>query len=349
MNVDLVNCHKINICHSNQRKDAATGWNPITVARSSMYGNGNAGHAGEKHNHPKHRQDYLPGAGAVPNPRGAGQGGLDANCGFVCDPPGSCVDTCGGMCSGDPHMQLWNGEFYDYHGQCDLVFVDAPDFNNGMGLTIQLRTTARYDYSFVESAAVRIGEDVLEVSSWGFYQLNGVASAHMPKLMGDASYLVEYEQVDDKKHVFTIALEESYGELITITTFKDWVNVDVENASPGNFGTSVGLMGQYMTGLRYGRDGQTIIEDDNEFGQEWQVSDSEAMLFVAERSPQAAKGEKCVLPHPSAEQRRLAEVSIDREAAEEACSHRVDDKHKDMCIFDVMASGDLEMAHAGTW
>ena len=28
---------------------------------------------------------------------------------------------------------------YDFHGQCDLVMVDAPDFNDGEGLLVHIR------------------------------------------------------------------------------------------------------------------------------------------------------------------------------------------------------------------
>ena len=137
-------------------------------------------------------------------------------------------------------MKLWNGEYYDYHGQCDLVFVEAPEFGNGVGLTIHLRTTIRYDYSYVDTAAVKIGDDVLEVTSWGDYSFNDVERAHMPKKMGP-NWVVEYEKLDEKKHKFFIQLQHQ-DEYIELVTFKDWVSIKINGAREHNFGTSKGLM-----------------------------------------------------------------------------------------------------------
>ncbi|CAB9518352.1 expressed unknown protein [Seminavis robusta] len=82
-------CHKINICHGN-----AHHWNAITVDRDSL--NSNNGHAVANHNNRNRKlPDFLPGAGAIRNPRGAGQGYIDGNCQFVCD-TGDCTYDCGG-------------------------------------------------------------------------------------------------------------------------------------------------------------------------------------------------------------------------------------------------------------
>ena len=89
------------------------------------------------------------------------------------------------------------------------------------------------------------------------------------------------------------------------------------------------------------RDGATILEDTNLFGQEWQVLESEPKLFQAPSSHLGA----CVPPTVDS-RRRLAEASIDQEAAEMACAHFEDPVRKDMCVFDVMAMEDLEVAHA---
>ena len=91
------------------------------------------------------------------------------------------------------------------------------------------------------------------------------------------------------------------------------------------------------------RDGTTELSDPNEFGQEWQVRTHEPRLFQnSERYPQYPQ--KCVLPDLRAAGRRLGH-SLALEAAEEACAHWT--KNKNECIFDVMATGDLELAHAG--
>ena len=49
-------------------------------------------------------------------------------------------------------------------GECDLVLVHIDDFQNGLPLDIHIRTKIRYeDYSYIESAAIKIGDDILEV------------------------------------------------------------------------------------------------------------------------------------------------------------------------------------------
>ena len=62
-------------------------------------------------------------------------------------------------------------------GECDLVLVDSPSFQNGTGFTCHVRTKARLDYSYIERAAVKIAEDVFEVGSFGTYIINGVQNA----------------------------------------------------------------------------------------------------------------------------------------------------------------------------
>ena len=55
------------------------------------------------------------------------------------------------------------------------MVASVNDFDGqGNNLDLHIRTTIRYDYSYIESAAIQIGNDVLEVSSFGSYALNGV-------------------------------------------------------------------------------------------------------------------------------------------------------------------------------
>ena len=57
-------------------------------------------------------------------------------------------------------------------GACDLILVDSPNFEEGFPLLVAVRTTIRYAYSYVESAAIKIGDSILEVSSFGGYYLD---------------------------------------------------------------------------------------------------------------------------------------------------------------------------------
>merc|ERR1712183_677508 len=64
---------------------------------------------------------------------------------------------------GDPHFMSWKGEHFEYHGQCDMILVKDDDFADGLGLEVQTRTKMIRYWSYIKQAAIRIGEDILEV------------------------------------------------------------------------------------------------------------------------------------------------------------------------------------------
>jgi len=263
---------------------------------------------------------------------------INANC---------CIGN--GGSGGDPHIMTWNGGYFDYHGQCDLVLVDAPDFAQGLGLTVQIRTRLRRDYSFIETAAIKIGkEDILEVSAFGEHVLNGVESANLEGQFL-AAFPIEYQMVNKKRHRVTIDLGDN--QKVVFNTMKDWVSVSFENATAKDFKTAKGLMGHFFTGTRMARDGFTeITQDDNAYGQEWQVTPQEAGLFLnQDREPQAPQ-QQCILPIAAeSTRRRLGEASVTEEAANVACQHFQQESVREMCVYDVLASDDLEMALAGAF
>lgn len=248
-----------------------------------------------------------------------------------------------GVC-GDPHFKTWAGEFFDYQGQCELKFLDAPDFGQGTGLLIHIRTKIQNSYSFIESAAIQIGNDVLEVGSWGEYFLNGVESAELPAMMG--GFPVSYFQRSEKEHIFDIFLGDN--RRILIKNLKEWVSIHLDNPSDQDFLTSTGMMGDFMEGKLMARDGKTVMTDENAFGQEWQVQPTEPQLFQrSEFEPKA--GAQCILPladgkSAEAQRRLLEERGITREKAEAVCQFMP--AHKEFCVEDVLATGDLDVAGA---
>jgi hypothetical protein len=251
----------------------------------------------------------------------------------------------GGGSNGDPHVSTWRGQHFDYHGECDLVLFQSPTFESGLGLAVHIRTQIRHGMSFISSAALRIGTDVLEVASQGVYYLNGVAGADLPAAF--AGFAFSHTQPTDKQHVFDVHL--GGREHIKIKTYKDFVSVLVEKGSSKHFGDSVGLMGDFDMGHLFSRDGETVFDDLNAYGQEWQVLSTEPTLFQTARFPQHPQ--MCTLPPPATEsrglRRRLSESSVEELAAEKACAHL--GERKDDCVFDVLATGDLDMATAGSY
>ncbi len=110
-----------------------------------------------------------------------------------------------------------------------------------------------------------------------------------------------------------------------------------------------GLMGECRSGHIIARDGKTVLDDANAFGQEWQVLDTDPSLFQTDRFPQYPT--VCTMPPPmqaSQLRRRLLESSsINQLAAKEACAHWGEGQGD--CVFDVLTTGDLNMAKVGAY
>ena len=240
--------------------------------------------------------------------------------------------------SGDPHIRSWTGQYFDYMGECDLVMAKTDDID------IHVRTTIRYDYSYVEAAAIKIGEDILEVGSFGQHFFNGVEGALVnSRGMSVGGHPVYHRQQGKKRHFYDIVMD---GKNVTLATYKDIVSVNIQEGLMNRF-DGVGLLGN-LHGKLLARDGKTDLSaDPNALGQEWQVTSDEPMLFSTIRAPQYPA--KCVLPSASQkEARRLAESDVSKTAAEMACA-RFTGSSFEACVYDVMAFGDLEYAQAGTF
>jgi hypothetical protein len=259
-----------------------------------------------------------------------------------CDPVPFSPPPGGGGSQGDPHFKTWRGQHFDYHGECDLVLLQSSAFKSGLGMDVHIRTQIRNGMSFISSAALRIGTDVLEVTSQGVYYMNGVAGGDLPAEF--SGFAFSHTQPTDKQHVFDVQI--GGREHIRIKTYKDFVSVLVEMGHTKHFGDSVGLMGDFEMGQMIARDGNTVLNDPNVFGQEWQVLETERTLFQTVRFPQHPQ--VCTMPAPKlATSRRLSESTVEEFAAEKACAHW--GEGKDNCVFDVLATGDLEMATAGSY
>ena len=228
--------------------------------------------------------------------------------------------------------------------------MNAPGFHGGEGLELHFRTKTRYDYSYIESAALCIGEDILEVSSWGGHFLNGVEGFEsFPTTMGSfATVTYVNEFLAKKKHSFIV--EFGKDSKIILSTFKDLVSVTIDAKTLDEFKDCVGLIGSH-SGAKLARDGKTVIEDLNEYGQEWQVRDTESKLFQnAHVHPQFP--EKCILPNKASKTKAsclLLESSVTKELAQAECTKYGREVDMSACIFDILATGDLEMAQAGAF
>lgn len=258
---------------------------------------------------------------------------------------------------GDPHIKLWNGSFYDFHGECDLVLVSSPVFGGSAGLDIHIRTTIVDTWSYISSVSAKIGHDVLEVTKRGNFVANYKAHAPLPKTLG--GHPVTYTKAQNVKHakfhVFDIDLDQGQGISIRSFRAQKILAVKVDGFSPEDFGDSVGLMGSFPHGDMVARNGtmSMTVEQANAFGKEWQVRTGDTNLFRVHRAPQWP--DQCIMPVPlsttSTVHRGLddtegALLSLEQRA-NVACAEWGEDFEN--CVADVVATGDLEVAKAGSY
>jgi len=204
-------------------------------------------------------------------------------------------------------------------------------------------------FSYISNAALRIGEDILEIVSDGSHYLNGEKDTELPSRVGGFPITKRVKESCHGTHgcsyatIFNVALMGQ--DSIQITVASAMIHVDVAG-SDANFQGSAGLMGTYpaMHHGKIARDGVTYIRDSDEFAEEWQVLESEIQLFRESRFPQHPQQCTPAVKIVAAERHlQMAEYKEGRTAAEEACAH-VQGSEWEFCIFDVMITGDYGMA-----
>lgn len=224
-----------------------------------------------------------------------------------------------------------------------------PKFADGLGIDVHIRTKLVRYWSYIKNAVVRIGNDILEIEG-----------AAMEGFDGEVHYWINYEYngelthlagfpviIKSNKNRIEIDLSKKYaGQTIVLSSFKEFVKVDFENASEESFGNSVGMLGDYRSGKTVARDGATVLDNYAELGHEWQVLPSDGKFFREASEPQFPK--KCIDPEDAQgkRRRRLAESDISIEQAEAACVRLHDALDRKDCVYDVLATQDMGMVGA---
>lgn len=247
-------------------------------------------------------------------------------------------------------VRTWTNEHFEYHGQCDLVLAKDEGFADGLGLDVQIRTKLVRYWSYIKNAAIRIGDDTLEVEGAAFpedYVTNYWFNLEYQGKVDTVGGFPVIRRQSPNKRTFEIDLGSKYpGQKIVISTYKEFVRVDFNNETNDSYGNVVGLLGNFKTGKTLGRDSDKIIDDFSELGMEWQVHPTDNMLFHDISDPQFPK--MCIQPEdPQGERRRhLDESSVSEEKAEATCSAVNDAIDRKNCVYDILATQDLDMVGA---
>ena len=240
-------------------------------------------------------------------------------------------------------LQTWTGDKFDYHGECDLVLVDNPSFNGGQGLKVHIRTTRVKYFSYIEKIALQIGSDVLEFDNdVDNFLINGEKVEAQKK--HHKTMIAGFQIRRDPKAISVRLSDKSGRAKIDFHTRKNgFPAVIVDGGNTDVFDGSLGLLGDWRTGRRLARDGVTVFDDEDAtaFALEWQVRDTEPLLFKDARAPQFPA--TCIPPQKMV-QGRLGNKHMEKEA-EQACAHWKEDKED--CIFDVIATRDVLVAEEG--
>jgi hypothetical protein len=232
-----------------------------------------------------------------------------------------------------------------------MVVAKDAEFANGVGLDIHIRTKIVRFWSYIKNAAIRIGNDILEVEGSAepsdtdnHYWINFEYQGDLNEVGG---FPVSVNVQSPVKKVYEIDLNKQYpGAKLIISTYKEFVRVSFKNADEAAFGNAVGLMGDFKTGKTLARDGETVLDDFSELGNEWQVMPSEPKLFHEIDHPHFP--EKCIEPEdPRGERhRRLGENTVTEEQAETACARLTDAADRKDCVYDILATQDVGMVGA---
>lgn len=224
-----------------------------------------------------------------------------------------------------------------------------PSWADGLGLDVHIRTKIVRYWSYIQAAAIRIGDHILEVE--GGTEMNAepkfwINYEYLGDLTTFAGFPVTQESNKIHRRSYTIDLNSKFkGRKIVIDLYREFVRVKLDGGL-NTFGNTVGLLGDPRSGALLARDGHTEFNDYVDFGNEWQVLPSDGNLFHESSHPHFP--ERCIEPEDAQgeRRRRLDESSISIEEAEAACASLKDPLSIKDCVYDVLATQDLDMIGA---
>ena len=237
-----------------------------------------------------------------------------------------------------------------------MVLARSQSSASGLGLNVHIRTTRvkknNIEYSYITGAAVKIGDDIIEVNETGDLIVNGEENelGYEGLVFGGLHSLTK--SIKGKKHcitVYDLDLGDNKSVQIRANTKNGMMFVDIN----GHFTDSEGLLGGNRMGEKglFARDGTTDMTGNwNTYGEEWQVNDVDPKLFKdSDRHPQYPYGcsyevddEEMKKSSIRGRRRLMEDKPVTVEDATRVCSHLIGQK-REFCINDVVATGDLDL------
>jgi hypothetical protein len=234
----------------------------------------------------------------------------------------------------------WHGDYYDYHGGCDLVLI-----TNSL-LDFHVRTQNFTGWSGVVAAAIKIGGAKLEVQEpTGTIFVNNInVTSSPPGTVGGYPFAV----LVGPPTKFRLNL--TGGQYIELTrTYGNTLQVDVLGHG-SDFVDSEGLCANWTASspnALIGRNGFTVypLASPIPYGEEWQVNTTagDPLLFQTNASAQCRYTQgQCK------DQGTGNTICIDRaNKAKIACANVTDARNtRANCEFDVVQTGDVGFATA---
>jgi hypothetical protein len=123
-----------------------------------------------------------------------------------------------------------------FHGECDLVLLHNPEFNDGQGMDVHIRTKIADFWSSVESAAIRLGEEIMEINAnpesdeWLWVNGEVVSSGlEIGKWYTTTvgGFLIRYKESSASVREANIYIKGAVERMV-FKTFKSFVRVDVD-------------------------------------------------------------------------------------------------------------------------
>jgi len=250
-------------------------------------------------------------------------------------------DTAGG--GGDPHFIGFGGIYFTWQGHCDLVLVKSKKYiPANTHFEVHIRTTRVRKWSKIDTIALKVGQDVGEISSHnGKFILNG----HEVNTVQNESFTVTKSSLKRSITLYILTIDGDKKLEIRVNTLSQMIYTSLS----GNYSHNIeGILGSpHQTGL-HSRNGEYIsINNANAFAETWQVSDMDSHLFSTDRAPQYPS--KCIYDMKkttsSRRKRHLKELHIvPMQDAIDACAVHQSGPLQKFCVDDVIMSGNLDSA-----